>query len=124
MFDDFSWIAFILTTVCVAGGAAWMTGRAIALTWRPAWMAIAYALLLGAASRFIYFALLSAEDKLGPESGQVDLLSLPYYALDAVTLIAITLIAYRFTRARQMVAQYPWLYQMSGPLGWKELPDS
>jgi hypothetical protein len=28
--------------------------------------------------------------------------------------------AYRLTRSRQMVQQYPWLYRRKGLLGWEE----
>ena len=50
----------------IGGGAAWLAGRAIAQTWRPFWQVVVYMLLLGAAVRFVHFALFEA-----------DLLSLP-----------------------------------------------
>jgi hypothetical protein len=31
------------------------------------------------------------------------------------------MLAWRATRAGQMVQQYPWLYARSGPLGWREI---
>jgi hypothetical protein len=31
------------------------------------------------------------------------------------------MLAWRATRANQMVQQYPWLYARSGPLGWREI---
>ena len=31
------------------------------------------------------------------------------------------MLAWRATRANQMVRQYPWLYARSGPLGWREI---
>ena len=34
--------------------------------------------------------------------------------------MAIGAFAYRLTQARQMVRQYPWLYQRKGLLGWEE----
>ena len=34
--------------------------------------------------------------------------------------MAIGAVAYRFTRARQMVRQYPWLYRRKGLLDWEE----
>jgi branched-chain amino acid transport system ATP-binding protein len=36
-------------------------------------------------------------------------------------LIGIALLAYRITQAQKMVAQYPWLYQRTGLLSWREL---
>jgi uncharacterized protein DUF6867 len=35
-------------------------------------------------------------------------------------ILAIALSAHRFTLARKMVAQYPWLYERSGLLNWRE----
>ena len=48
---------FLLVTVIMGGGAAFLAGRAIASTWRPWWHVAFYMLLLGAAVRFIHFAL-------------------------------------------------------------------
>ena len=99
---------FIGMTCVIAGGAAWMTGQALAATWRPAWQAIAYALLLTLADRFLIFALFEGE-----------LLSLPGLALDAVVLVAIALTGHRITLAAQMVKQYPWLYERQGLISWR-----
>ncbi|HSO42876.1 MAG TPA: hypothetical protein VLR47_08575, partial [Rhodospirillales bacterium] len=38
---------FLAVTGVVIGFAAYMTGQAIANTWRPAWQLVVYALLLG-----------------------------------------------------------------------------
>jgi hypothetical protein len=95
-------------TVCLMGFAAFMTGQATALTWKPAWHCLAYALLLGFADRFLAFALFGAS-----------LLSLAAYLIDTATLAAIALLAWRLGRARKMVSQYPWLYQRAGPLSWR-----
>lgn len=103
----------VIITGAIGGGAAWLSGRAIALTWRPLWHVIAYMLPLGAAVRFIYFAL----------SGGV-LLSLPSYITDTLYLIAIGCLGWRVTRVTQMVKQYPWLYARRGPFGWRTLDSS
>ncbi len=108
-FTDLSTAAWIFVTLVLGGGGAWMTGRAIALTWRPTYQLVAYGILLAAAIRFIGFALFGGR-----------LLNLPGFLIDAVLLIAIAILAYRFVRAGQMVAQYPWLYRRSGPLGWAD----
>jgi hypothetical protein len=100
-------------TVCLMGFAAFMTGQAIAQTWKPAWHALAYAALLGFADRFLAYALFGGE-----------LLSLPAYLVDAATLAAIAFAAWRFGRARKMVAQYPWLYERAGPFSWRSKPPS
>ena len=100
---------FIGVTVFLAGGAAFMTGQALASHWRPVWHVILYIALLGLADRFITFALFDGE-----------LLSLSGYAIDTAVLQAIGLFSYRLTRARQMVEQYPWLYEPAGLLGWRD----
>jgi hypothetical protein len=98
-----------LVTGVIGGGTAWLTGRAIALTWRPNWHLVTYTLLLGAAVRFVHFALFEAE-----------LFSIPSYAVDTAYLLIVSYLAWRFTRASQMAHQYYWLYERSGPLSWRE----
>jgi hypothetical protein len=100
----------VLLTVVVGGGAAALSGRAIAHAWRPPWQVVIAALLLGAAARFFHFALFQGE-----------ILSLPSYACDTAVFIIAGMLAWRATRAKQMVRQYPWLYARSGPLGWREI---
>jgi ABC-type uncharacterized transport system permease subunit len=100
---------FIGVTLCVMGFAAYMTGQAVATTWKPPWHALAYALLLGLVDRFLVYALFEGE-----------LLSLAGYALDTAVLVAIALVAFRLAQVRTMVRQYPWLYARSGPFSWRE----
>jgi hypothetical protein len=100
---------FLGVTVCLMGFAAFMTGKALAETWKPAWHAAGYACLLGLADRFLAYALFGGE-----------LLSLAAYAIDSAVLAAIALFAHRLARARKMVAQYPWLYERAGVLDWRE----
>lgn len=95
-------------TVCLMGFAAFMTGQAIAVTWKPAWHAVGYTLLLGFADRFLAYALFDGH-----------LLSLPAYLIDTATLAAIALLAWRLGRVGKMVAQYPWLYERAGPFSWR-----
>jgi len=107
--DSFS--VFILVTVILGGGAAALAGRAIALTWRPWWQIVAYMLILGAAVRFIHFALFDAT-----------LLSLHYYIVDTVVCMAFGFLGFRSARAKQMVSQYPWINQADGWLRWRRKP--
>lgn len=100
---------YVGLTVAVMGFAAYMTGQAVANTWRPAWQVVIYGALLGLADRFLTFALFKGE-----------LLSLTGYAIDTATLLAIALFAYRVTRVHRMVHQYPWLYERDGLFGWRE----
>ena len=107
-------IAFVGMTVILFGLAAALTGRALADGWRPAWQMIPAVLLLTIADRFLHYALFAAP--LGSVSG--------FLAALAV-LGLIMALAYFRARARKMVRQYPWLYEPSGPLGWRaKRPDS
>lgn len=99
---------FLLVTVVMGGWAAWMTGRAVAVTWRPLVQLVLYVLMLGLVLRFIHFALF-----------QGTLLSLRFFIVDTVVLLAFAFAGWRYTRARQMTTQYRWLYERSGPFGWK-----
>jgi hypothetical protein len=103
-------VKVILVTGILGGGAAWLSGGAIARAWRPQWQVAIAALLLGAAARFFHFALFQGE-----------LLSAASYASDALIFVLVGSIAWRVTRAEQMVRQYPWLYARAGPLGWREI---
>jgi len=99
---------FFGITVIVMGFAAYMTGQALANTWKPAWQAVVYSLLLGGVDRFLVFALFEGK-----------LLSVSGYLIDTLVLIALAIFAFQVTRANKMVAQYPWLYQRHGPFGWR-----
>jgi len=105
-----AWL-FLLVTVVMGGWAAWMTGRACALTWRP-WVVLAlYLVILAGAVRFIHMALFGGT-----------LLSIHYYIVDLLVVQAIGALGFRFTRVRQMVARYSWLFQGSGPFNWQRRP--
>ncbi len=99
---------FLLVTVVMGGWLAWMAGRAIAITWRPKWQLVLYMLALGLFVRFIHFALFEAT-----------LLTLHYYLVDTIVLLAFGFAGWRYNRAKQMVRQYHWLFERSGPFGWK-----
>lgn len=102
----------VLVTVLIGGGTAWLAGRAIAKTWRPFWHALVYMALLGAAVRFVHFALFEA-----------DLLSPASYAVDTLYLAVVGAIAFRLTRTTQMATQYDWLYERSSPFTWRPRRD-
>jgi hypothetical protein len=103
---------FFGMTVVLFGFAAILTGQAIAESWRPAWQIVPAALLLAAADRFLLYALFDAV-----------LLSPGGVAVAAMLLAAITAASYYNARARKMVQQYPWLYEHSGPFGWRAKSD-
>ena len=98
-----------LVTGVLGGGAAFLAGRAIAQTWRPFWSVLIYMAMLGAAVRFVHFALFEAT-----------LLSPASYIADTLYLIVMGALAWRMTRAAQMATQYYWLYERTGPLTWRE----
>lgn len=101
--------AFIGLTVVVFGGCGILTGQTLAEGWKPAWVAVAYALLLGLGDRFLQWGLAGGQ-----------LFSLWGFVLHTAVIFGFVMIAYRMAIARRMVSQYPWLYRAAGPFGWKE----
>jgi hypothetical protein len=113
LYEEPSFGLFALVTVLMGGWAAWMTGRAMALTWQPYPLCVLYLLLLAGAVRFFHFALFHGT-----------LLSLHYFLVDAVVIVVIGSLGFRYTRARQMTTQYRWLYERAGPFAWREKRQS
>ena len=99
---------FLLVTLFMAGGSAFMSGRAVALGWESRWVMVFYAVLLACAARFFHYALFGGT-----------LLSLHYFIVDLVILLAFAGTAYVLTRARQMATQYPFGYERRGLFGWR-----
>jgi len=104
------WPVFIGVTLILFGFAAAATGRALAATWRPAWWALPYAVLLGLVDRFLHWSLFDGA-----------LLDPAGYAVDTAVLLAIALISFRITQAARMVRQYPWLYRRAGLFSWRAI---
>ncbi len=102
----FTWM---LSFLLLGLPAALATGRGLASTWAPWWQILPYAGLLAAGHRFFDYAL-----------GQGDLWAVPGFALAWLLLAACAGAIFRATRAAMMVAQYPWLYERSGPFGWRD----
>jgi hypothetical protein len=98
----------VLVTLLLGGAAAWLTGRAIAITWRPWWQLAGYMLLLGLTVRFIHFALFGGT-----------LLSPYYYVVDTAICFIIALLGYGVTRATQMATQYHWINRRTGLFSWR-----
>jgi len=110
IYEDGNVWVFLLVTIAIGGGAAFVSGRAIAQTWRPFWHVPLYMLGLAASVRFLHYALF---DEV--------LLSARNLATDfAVTLIAASA-GYRLVRAGQMARQYGWLFRRAGPFGWRRV---
>ena len=106
--DEHSFGIFLLVSVAMGGGAAWLAGRAVATTWRPWWHLLLYMLLLSLAVRFIHFALFDGT-----------LISLHYYLVDTAICLAFGLVGFQAARAAQMVSQYRWLNAPNGWLRWR-----
>jgi hypothetical protein len=108
---------FLLVTLFLGGGAAYLTGRATAIGW-DSWLALlAYVVLLVFATRFIHFSLFHGSFFLPPSTFGT---ALYFSAIDFVVLMAMAALGRQVTRARQMSLQYGFLYDRSGPIGWRE----
>jgi hypothetical protein len=88
------WI-FLLLTVFLGGGGAFVSGKSIAETWRPLWQVPVYMVLMALTVRFLHYALF-----------EEPLVSLRNFVVDYVVLLTMALAGYRWTRGRQMATQY------------------
>ena len=100
---------FLLLTVSLGGGAAFLAGRGLARSWKPFWRIFFYMALLAAAVRFFHYALFDGK-----------LLSLYYYLVAYAVLLVAASLGFRSMRATQMVSQYGWLYERTSPLTWRD----
>ena len=100
LYEEQSVLTFLFVSGALGGGAGWLSGRAIALTWRPRWAVAPAALALGLAIRFIHYALFGAT-----------LLSLQYYIVDTAIAALFAFAGYQVTRASQMARQYGFLHR-------------
>ena len=111
MFEWFGDTLFnvLLFNLVVIGPASFAAGHAVATPWRHWGQMVFYTGLLSATLRFLDYALAGGE-----------LWSVAGFLLGWGVQMAIGAFAYRLTQTRQMVRQYPWLYQRKGLLGWEE----
>ena len=100
LYEENSLLIFLFVSVALGGGAAWLSGRAIALTWRPMWMIAPAAFALGLTVRFFHHALFGGT-----------LLFPHYFAVDTVIVGIIAVAGYRVTRSHQMARQYGFLHR-------------
>jgi uncharacterized protein DUF6867 len=105
--DNGVWV-FILVTCVLGGAGAFVSGRAMAQTWRPYRHIPLYMLGIAAGVRFVHYALFT-----GP------LLSAPSFVVDYIVTVVAASAGYRMVRAGQMGSQYGWLFERTGPLGWR-----
>jgi Domain of unknown function (DUF6867) len=97
LFEEDSLGVFLLVTVFLGGGAAWLTGRAIAQTWRPWWSLLPYMLILGVAIRFFHVTLFN-----GTALSH-------YYFVDTAVALLLAGLGFHLTRKAQMRRQYGFL---------------
>ena len=88
------WI-FLALTVVLGGGAAFISGKSIAETWRPFWQVPLYIVLLALFVRFLHFALF-----------EEPLVSLRNLLVDYSVLLSLAILGYRASRSNQMASQY------------------
>jgi hypothetical protein len=104
---------FLVLTIILGGGAAFLAGRGLARSWKPFWRVVLYMALLAFAVRFFHYALFNGR-----------LTSLYYYLVTYVILFVAGWLGYRAMRTTQMVTQYRWLYERTSPLSWRDRPQS
>jgi hypothetical protein len=108
LFTEGSIGVFLLLSVILGGGAAFMAGRSLAKDWRSLTSLMVFMLPLGAGVRFLHFALF-----------QHPLFSLTHFISTTLILMGFAFFGYRLKRVNQMTTQYPWLYERSGLLTWR-----
>jgi uncharacterized membrane protein YjjB (DUF3815 family) len=91
-------LGFFIITLGFGGLAAFIAGRALALTWRSRWQLIPAMLLLAAAVRFLHYVMV-----------QEELLSAFAFAADFAALFCIAWLSFAWMRRQQMQRQYGWL---------------
>ncbi len=99
----------VLFNLVLVGPASFAAGHAVAIAWRKWNRILLYTALLSAGLRFLDYALADGE-----------LWSIGGFALGWLVQLMIAAFAYRLTRTRQMIRQYPWLYRRKGLLGWEQ----
>lgn len=107
---EVSIVEFLVVTVVLAGGGAWMIGRSTALTWSGWGLLVFYVLLLTVATRFLHFALFEGSFFIPAQTLPT---ALHYALVDFVVLMALASAGRLFVRSRQMERQYGFL-QRSG----------
>ena len=108
---------FAFVTCFLGGGAAYLTGRAVARTWDSWTKLVIYMALLAVAVRFIHFSLFHG----------TFLLPLSHFAgafyhlvVDFVVLMGFAAAGRQITRAGQMALQYAFRFKRNGPVSWTE----
>ncbi|HIO00691.1 MAG: hypothetical protein VCB82_10240 [Alphaproteobacteria bacterium] len=103
-----SLLVFLVLTVVLIGGAALLTGRALARAWRPIWQVVLSCLGLGLVDRFFVYALFEGS-----------LVSVSGYMFDTLVVMGIGILSYRIVHVSVVVRQYPWLFDRSSLFSYR-----
>lgn len=110
LYEEPSFWSFVMVSLLIGGWTAWRTGKSVAEGWgNIVPHVVIYTLLLGLGIRFVHHALFNGT-----------MFSLQYYLVDTAILMLFSLLGFRYTRAAQMATKYYWLYEKTGPFGWKK----
>ncbi|MEJ2118311.1 MAG: hypothetical protein P8Y67_12565 [Alphaproteobacteria bacterium] len=120
MIVEKSYIAFLIITVLLGGGAAFFAGQALARGWKPMFKLMIYMMLLGFAVRFLHWGLFLDATYQSWRDMQGTLLSVHYYIVDTLVLMIFAAFSYRLERTRQMTTQYRWIYERTSLLTWRK----
>lgn len=96
------WYSFLLL-ILLGAAAAYSSGSAFAQTWSSRALIIPATLALSLFVQFLHFALY-----------EEDLLSLHYWLVNWIVLLAVGALGYSVMRSRQMSTQYSWAFQSRG----------
>lgn len=113
IYEETTFWTFAFASILIGGWLAWMTGRAMALLWRPYWQILPCFLLTTAGVRFLHFAIFDGT-----------FLSAHYYFVDLIVAIIIGSLGYRFTLTRLMTRQYRWLFERTSPFTWRDRKET
>jgi hypothetical protein len=120
LYEQSVW-SFLVLTLAIGGAAAYLTGRAVAKDWRPAWTLAVYVALLAGALRFLHFALFD-DAFFSLSSAEQNRTAFAYLGVDFALLAVAAALGWRITRTGQMTTQYRWLYQKTSALTWRARP--
>ena len=113
LYEEGSIGVFLLVSVFLGGGAAWLSGRAVSRSWLTRTRLVVYLLILTFGVRFLHFALFEGH-----------LLTAYYYVVDLAVLLITGLLGFQYERAAQMTRQYSWMYERTGPFTWRSKPSA
>jgi hypothetical protein len=113
LYEEGSIGVVLLVSLVLGGGAAWLSGRAVARSWLTRMRLVGYLLILTFGVRFLHFALFEGH-----------LLTAYYYIVDLAVLLITGLLGFQYERAAQMTRQYSWMYERTGPFTWRSKPSA